>query len=357
MASPAAVMEAPRIVDKVCSIGDDVPWRPAGWQHASVPGGVRAFRASCVSDVPLTCSKPPCRGRSHIALDEQSHTSHWPPGLVHAALVWPPPPPTGGLGAPPAKPLIAPHQPPSAFQIPTLRLPRKANKASIHPGPPFPAPSSPPGHVKPQHLQTSSLVTRRVLCRVASHQVFAAAHHLPLTPPFSLHASPLTPSYHHVYRRDRSYVSTRLPHVFTNRVLMHLFRTTANGGESAPVTSPANKGKGKMVQDAVMDDDDDDDEEEEEEEDEDEEMAEVSMNHPVSGAKDASDTHQTLLLRAFTDLRVTKTRPTRAGRGLRGNRHDCDHCDWWSPDARRPTRRLLFCRGSCQGRPQARGCR
>ncbi|KAI0709548.1 hypothetical protein C8T65DRAFT_649073 [Cerioporus squamosus] len=49
---------------------------------------------------------------------------------------------------------------------------------------------------------------------------------------------------------------------------------TANGGQPAPISSPANKGKGKQVPDAVMDDDEDDDDEEEEEEDEDEEMAE-----------------------------------------------------------------------------------
>ena len=36
-----------RIVDKVCSIGDDVPWRPAGWQHASVPGTVPSEQAAC----------------------------------------------------------------------------------------------------------------------------------------------------------------------------------------------------------------------------------------------------------------------------------------------------------------------
>ncbi len=51
---------------------------------------------------------------------------------------------------------------------------------------------------------------------------------------------------------------------------------TAIGGQTAPTVPLADKGKGKQVQDDVMDEDDEDDEEEEEEEDEDEEMAEVS---------------------------------------------------------------------------------
>ncbi|KAI0779474.1 hypothetical protein C8Q74DRAFT_1367363 [Fomes fomentarius] len=49
---------------------------------------------------------------------------------------------------------------------------------------------------------------------------------------------------------------------------------TANGSQTAPTVPLADKGKGKQVQDDVMDEDDEDDEEEEEEEDEDEEMAE-----------------------------------------------------------------------------------
>ncbi|KAI0775822.1 hypothetical protein BD413DRAFT_611293 [Trametes elegans] len=48
---------------------------------------------------------------------------------------------------------------------------------------------------------------------------------------------------------------------------------TANGNQLEPVSSPSGKGKGKLVQEDVMDDDEDDDEEEEDEE-EDEEMEE-----------------------------------------------------------------------------------
>ncbi|KAI0633234.1 hypothetical protein C8Q77DRAFT_1157459 [Trametes polyzona] len=48
---------------------------------------------------------------------------------------------------------------------------------------------------------------------------------------------------------------------------------TANG-EHEPIASPANKGKGKLVQEEVMDEDEDDDEEEEEEEEEDDDMEE-----------------------------------------------------------------------------------
>ncbi|TBU33929.1 hypothetical protein BD309DRAFT_1008335 [Dichomitus squalens] len=51
--------------------------------------------------------------------------------------------------------------------------------------------------------------------------------------------------------------------------------SSANGDHPAPTSPPASKGKGKAVQEDVIDDDDEDDEDdEEEEEDEDEEMAE-----------------------------------------------------------------------------------
>ncbi|KAI0745876.1 hypothetical protein C8Q76DRAFT_790198 [Earliella scabrosa] len=49
---------------------------------------------------------------------------------------------------------------------------------------------------------------------------------------------------------------------------------TGNGTQPAPMSPPTDKGKGKQVQDDVMDEDEEEEEEEEEEEDEDEEMAE-----------------------------------------------------------------------------------
>ena len=52
--------------------------------------------------------------------------------------------------------------------------------------------------------------------------------------------------------------------------------TSANGTQATPMSPSAGKGKGKMVQDTIMDEGDEDDDEEEEEEEEDEEMAEVS---------------------------------------------------------------------------------
>lgn len=84
---------------------------------------------------------------------------------------------------------------------------------------------------------------------------------------------------------------------------------TAIGGQTAPTVPLADKGKGKQVQDDVMDEDDEDDEEEEEEEDEDEEMAEVSCLVVIRrlgrclGSLLAIGTHSCLNL----------TRPTRAG--------------------------------------------
>ncbi|EIW62649.1 uncharacterized protein TRAVEDRAFT_26300 [Trametes versicolor FP-101664 SS1] len=59
--------------------------------------------------------------------------------------------------------------------------------------------------------------------------------------------------------------------------------TTANGGQPESITSPSGKGKGKLVQEEVMDDDDDDEEEEDEEE-EDEDMEEDDYSELDAGA-------------------------------------------------------------------------
>ena len=146
----------------------------------------------------------------------------------------------------------------------------------------------------------------------ATRRVQQSSHFCHRPPPGTL-ATPAVHPIRHVYRRDCSLVrysscsSTRLANIARSSA------TAANGSQPAPISSPANKGKGKQVHDDVMDDDEEDDEEEEEE-DEDEDMAEVRI--ALIFFLDASSwpaSHASAYVGLGTDFYARLTRLARTG--------------------------------------------